>query len=77
MNTQNLINLIRIDNIDTLAVEQLHNLIGQAYRALSELEEFPIEQLKVLAVIRRLELRLAELTSNPKPLPAPIPRFTP
>ena len=61
MNTQNLINILDITSIDALTIEQLHNLLAQAYNALAELEAHPIEYLKMLCVIRRIEMRLVEI----------------
>lgn len=63
MNTQNLISILEITSIDALTIEQLHNLLAQAYNALAELEAHPIEYLKMLSVIRRIEMRL----TNTKP----------
>jgi len=67
MNTQNLINILEITSIDALTIEQLHNLLAQAYSALAELEAHPIEYLKMLSVIRRIEMRLIEIKSQPSP----------
>ena len=67
MNTQNLISILEITTIDALTIEQLHNLLAQAYNALAELEAHPIEYLKMLSVIRRIEMRLAEIKLQPRP----------
>ncbi|MBV1874959.1 MAG: hypothetical protein KUG80_09255 [Gammaproteobacteria bacterium] len=68
MNTQNLISILEITSIDELTIEQLHNLLAQAYNALAELEAYPIEYLKMLSVIRRIEMRLSEIKSQPYPV---------
>jgi hypothetical protein len=67
MNIENLINLNNITNINHLTLEQLHNLLAQAYNALAELEAHPIEYLKMLCVIRRIEMRLTEIKLQPRP----------
>ena len=67
MNTRNLINILEITSIDELTIEQLHNLLAQAYNALAELEAHPIEYLKMLCVIRRIEMRITEIKSQPRP----------
>jgi len=56
MNTQNLISILEITSIDALTIEQLHNLLAQAYNALAELEAHPLEYLKMLD-IRKEELK--------------------
>lgn len=66
MNTQNLISILEITSIDELTIEQLHNLLAQAYNALAELETHPIEYLKMLSVIRRIEMHLTEIKSQPR-----------
>ena len=66
MNTQNLISILEITSIDALTIEQLHNLLAQAYNVLVELEAHPIEYLKMLSVIRRIEMRLNEIKSQPR-----------
>lgn len=75
MNTRNLINILEITSIDELTIEQLHNLLAQAYNALAELEAHPIEYLKMLSVIRRIETHLVEIKAQLRSIPYPC--FTP
>jgi hypothetical protein len=75
MNTQNLINLLNLETLEQLTEAQLLNLLAQAYSALAELEGISIEHIKLQGVIRRIELRLAEIKAQPRP--EFHPRFIP
>ncbi len=75
MNTQNLINLLNLETLEQLTEAQLLNLLEQAYAALAELEAISIEHIKLQGVIRRIELRLAEIKTQPRP--ESHPRFIP
>ena len=75
MNTQNLINLLNLETLEQLTEAQLLNLLAQAYAALAELNAVSIEHIKLQGVIRRIELRLAEIKAQT--LPAYSSRFEP